>query len=202
MEINDLSGLEALYGETSELARHKVRPVLDVHCRNFIALSPFLLISSASADGRADVSPKGDPPGFVKVLDDKTLLIPDRPGNNRLDGMRNILENPHVGLIFMIPGVNETLRINGRARIITGDSQLQSQAVKGKIPKTGLLVEVEEAFLHCSKALVRSRLWDQAAQIERSRLPSMGRMLADQIKGVEAEQVDRDIAKHPRENLY
>ena len=202
MDINDLSDLEGLYGETSERARHKVRPALDVHCRNFIALSPFLLISSASADGRADISPKGDPPGFVKVVDDKTLLIPDRPGNNRLDGMKNILENPHVGLIFMIPGVNETLRINGRARIITGGSRLHSQAVKGKIPKTGLLVEVDEAFLHCPKALVRSRLWDQAAQIERSRLPSMSQMMADQIEGVEAGQADRDIAGHPRENLY
>lgn len=201
MEINDLSQLEALYGETSQRARRKVMPALDVHCRNFIALSPFLLIGSASAAGRADVSPKGDAPGFVKVVDDKTLLIPDRTGNNRLDGMRNILENPQVGLIFMIPGVNETLRINGRARIVAGGSRLESQAVNGKIPSTGLLVEVHEAFLHCSKALVRSSLWEQTAQIERSRLPSMGRMIADQIEGVEAGQAGRDMAKHPRENL-
>lgn len=202
MEIDKLSGLEAVYGEVSDRARLKVQPALDIHCRNFIALSPFLLISTASADGRADVSPKGDPPGFVKVVDDKTLLIPDRPGNNRLDGMKNILENPHVGLLFLIPGVDETLRINGRARIICGDSQLQSQAVKGKVPKTGLLVEVQEAFLHCAKALVRSSLWDEAAQIERSRLPSMGRMMADQIGGMDAGQADQDIARHMRENLY
>lgn len=196
----ELSELEGLYGATSERARHKVMQALDVHCRNFIALSPFLVLGSASADGRADVSPKGDAPGFVKVVDDKTLLIPDRPGNNRLDGMKNILENPHVGLIFMIPGVNETLRINGRASIVSGGSLLQSQTANGKIPTTGLMVEVDEAFLHCAKALARSGLWDPAAQIERSRLPSMGRMLADQIEGTKTGTAEREPAKHPRDN--
>lgn len=202
MEITSPTVLKTLYGEPGDRARRKVIPRLDAHCRKFIALSPFLVLSSAAADGKADVSPKGDPPGFVHVLDDQTLLIPDRAGNNRLDGMQNILENPHVGIIFMIPGVKETLRINGRARITTDPALLAPLAMEGKTPKTGLLVNVDEAFLQCPKALVRSRLWDAETQIERSLLPSMGEMMADQIAGTTAEANDNDIARHVREELY
>lgn len=202
MNVTTKAELRSRYGQPGDRARRKVIPALDNHCRNFIAHSPFLVISSAGGDGRADVSPKGDPPGFVAVLDDKTLLIPDRPGNNRLDGMENILENPHVGIIFFIPGVNETLRVNGRAGITADAALLVPLAVNGKIPTTGLLVEVDEAFLQCPKALVRSRLWDAEARIDRSSLPSMGRMMADQIEGVDATAADQDISRHVRENLY
>ena len=202
MDITQRNQLEDRYGKISERARNKVLSALDVHCRNFINLSPFLVISSSAADGKADVSPKGDPPGFVAVLDERTLLIPDRPGNNRLDGMKNILENPHVGILFMIPGVKEILRVNGRARITADPALLEPLAVDGKVPSTGLLVDVDEAFLHCPKAMVRSRLWEDQSRIDRARLPTMGQMMADQIGGFKGEDVERDIQRQVRERLY
>ena len=151
-KITDTETLEAHYGEPSELARIKAIKKLDKHCRNFIAQSPFLVIGSSSADG-ADVSPKGDGPGFVAVLDDTTLLIPDRLGNNRVDTMRNIIDNPDVAMIFFVPGMNETLRVNGKAEIVTDPALLEPLSVRGKAPKSGILIKVDEAFLHCAKAL-------------------------------------------------
>ena len=201
MEIRSEDQLRDLYGSPSERAVRKQMATLDKHCRTFIAHSPFLVLGTAGADGSLDVSPKGDAPGFVAVLDERTLLLPDRPGNNRLDGLRNLVDNPHVGLIFFIPGVQETLRVNGRGRITTDKALLAPLAVQGRLPRTGLVVAVEEVYLHCAKALIRSQLWDPARQVERSTLPSMGRMLADQI-GLDVAESERMTEESIRNRLY
>jgi hypothetical protein len=202
MPIDNPQTLRTLYGDVSPRAAKKVLPRLDRHCRAFIGISPFLVLSSQSADGRADVSPKGDAPGFVAVLDDETILIPDRIGNNRLDTMHNVLENPAVGLLFLVPGMNETLRINGTAELTTDTALLEPLAVRGKVPKVGMLIHVREAFLHCAKALIRSNLWDPSLQIERKAFPSMGQMLADQIGGFTAEEADQVTEHKNKHELY
>ena len=144
----------------------------------------------------------GDGPGFVAVLDEHTLLLPDRPGNRRLDTHRNILANPYVGIIFFIPGMNETLRVNGRAELITDKERLATLAVRGKLPLAGLLIHVEEAFLHCAKALIRSDLWNPEKHIPRSTFPSMGKMIADQIKGIDADEAERIVQESIEKRLY
>ena len=170
-------------GEPSELARRKELPALDEHARALIARSPFLLLGTSSADGRCDVSPKGDAPGFVRVLDDRHLVIPDRPGNKRLDGMRNILSNPHVGIIFLVPGNDFTLRVNGRAVITRDPELLQSLEAQAKMPLVAIGVEVEEVFLHCARSFRRAALWDHATWPGPGALPSMACMLYDQTRG-------------------
>jgi PPOX class probable FMN-dependent enzyme len=170
-------------GEPSEVARRKELPALDSHARSFIAHSPFLLLGTSDAAGRCDVSPKGDAPGFVRVLDDHHLVIPDRPGNKRLDGMRNILSNPHVGLIFLVPGNDFTLRVNGRAAITRDPELLATLQAQGKTPLLGIGVEVEEVFLHCARSFRRGRLWDPAGWPGLEALPSMPCMLYDQTNG-------------------
>jgi hypothetical protein len=201
MEIHSQQHLRERYDPPSDRAVRKQLAALDGHCRTFIAKSPFLVMGTAGGDGSLDVSPKGDAPGFVAVLDDRTLLVPDRPGNNRLDGMRNILDNPHVGLLFFIPGVKETLRVNGRVRITTDQTLLAPLAVQGRTPKTGLLVEIDEVYLHCAKALIRSKLWDPASQIDRATLPSLGKMIADQI-GADVAESERRTEEAYRTGLY
>lgn len=201
MEVDSEQTLRQLYGEPGELAVRKQMQALDAHCRRFIAHSPFLVMGTGGGDGSQDVSPKGDAPGFVAVLDDHTLLVPDRPGNNRIDGLRNILANPHVALLFMIPGVNETLRVNGHARITTDPALLGPLAVRGRRPLSGTLVEVEEVFLHCAKAFIRSRLWAPEAQVPRGTLPSLGRMLADQV-GMDLAETERRTEESIRDRLY
>ena len=176
---------------------------IDPHARNFIEKSPFALLSTASAGGRCDVSPRGDGPGFVKVLDDRTIVVPDRPGNRRLDSMENILENPHAGLLFLIPNVEETLRLNGRATIIQDDELLATMAMKDKIPTLGILIEVEELFFHCARAFRRAELWQPETWIERSELPTLGRIMADQLKLGDAvvDEIDEGLDK-ANKNLY
>ena len=170
-------------GEPSEVARKKEIPALDAHARTFIARSPFLLLGTADAQGRCDVSPKGDAPGFVRVLDDHHLVIPDRPGNKRLDGMRNILVNPHVGIIFLVPGNDFTLRVNGRASITRDPDLLATLSAQGKTPRLAIGVEVEEVFLHCARSFRRGRLWNQESWPGADALPSMPCMLYDQTGG-------------------
>jgi PPOX class probable FMN-dependent enzyme len=194
-------------GEPSEVARRKELPALDVHCRAFIARSPFLLLGTSGADGRCDVSPKGDAPGFVLVLDDHHLVVPDRPGNNRIDGFTNIVENPHVGMIFLIPGREDTLRVNGRACIVRDGRILDRFEVQGKRPKVAIGVEVEECFLHCAKAFKRSGLWERERWPDVAGLPSMARMLWDQIEAKPAghacvEDYERDQQERLRKTLY
>src|SRR5712691_11194301 len=162
----------------------KQLPRLEKHSRAFIALSPFLVIASADPKGRVDASPKGDMPGFVQVLDDATLLIPDRLGNNRIDTIGNLLACPGVGLIFFVPGLRETLRINGRARITTDPALLEPCTMQGKAPRSGILVTAEEVYFHCGKALIRSDLWNPEKAMKRTDFPSLGRILADQIGGM------------------
>ena len=202
MVIANNSELRTAYREPNERAQQKVLDRLDDHCKDFIAISPLCIISSLGADGLQDTSPRGDPPGFVATLDDKTLLIPDRPGNNQVDSLQNILVNPQVGLLFLVPGMNETLRVSGRAEIVTDKALLEPLSVKGRGPLSGLRVTVEEAFLHCGRALIRSRVWDQEAQIDRSCFPTYGQVLADQIKGADAEVIDASEDEANRQRLY
>jgi uncharacterized protein len=177
---------------------------LDVHDRAFIGLSPLVLIATSGVDGRCDVSPKGDAPGFVLVVDEHRLVIPDRPGNKRFDGMLNILANPHIGLIFLVPGRDETLRVNGRSCVTRDGSLLDRCTFRGKTPQVGIGVEVEEVYLHCPKAFLRSHFWDQRYWPAADALPSMACVLFDQIRpaGVTLQDYERDIAEGNVNRLY
>lgn len=200
--IRDQEALRECYGEPLERARLKTLRHLDAHCRHFLALSPFLCLGTASESG-ADVTPRGDRPGFVHVLDDTTIAIPDWPGNNRLDSFSNILANPNVGILFLIPGVDESLRVNGTAAITANPDLLARWESNGKRPKSALLVTVREAFLHCGKALIRSKLWHDDYKVDRSALPSYGRMLKDQIEISDtAEAIEESVAEAYRNKLY
>lgn len=199
--IASVEQLRTLYAEPRERSRRKVLPALDSHCRTFIGLSPLVMLASFGADGRADVTPRGDAPGFVGVEDAGTLLIPDRPGNNRLDTLTNLLANPAVGLLFLIPGVDETLRINGRAEIRDDAELLERFVVDGRAPVTVLRVKVQEAYLHCAKAFMRSRAWDPAGFLPRERLPSMGEMLRDQL-GMATAETQAEMLERYRATLY
>ena len=178
--------LREVLGRPGERALLKQQARLDEHFRAFIAASPFLVLGTANAAGQVDCSPKGDEPGFVKVLDETHLAVPDRIGNNRLDGMRNILDNGHVGLIFLIPGREDTLRVYGRAWIVRDDELLAAMVVRGKRPPFAIGVEVEEAFMHCPRAFMRSGLWKPEAWPAADAVPSMSQMLWDQIPSVRA----------------
>lgn len=160
LEITTEQELRELLGEPTERVRNKDRSRLHELDRQWIAVSPFCLVATSAANGTCDVSPKGDPAGFVKVLDDRTLAIPERPGNKRADGWRNVLSNPHVGLIFLIPGRGDTLRVNGRARLVREAPWFDDMVVKGHRPQLALVVDVEQVFHHCAKAFLRSQLWD------------------------------------------
>jgi uncharacterized protein len=202
--ITTLEELRALMGEPSELARKKQIDHLDTHCRAYIAHAPFLLIGTADAAGRCDVSPKGDAPGFVRVLDDQHLVIPDRPGNKRLDSIRNILENPHIGLIFLVPRYEETLRVNGRATITRDPELLATMEVGGKRPKLAIGVEVEEVFMHCAKAFKRSSLWQPEQWPDISDMAPAACMLFDHAKPADmtVEDMARRLDVGYRTTLY
>ncbi len=205
--VSSKEELRAIFGAPGERAVLKERPRLDEHTRDFIARSPFLLLATSNAAGRCDVSPKGDAPGFVVVLDDRHLVVPDRIGNNRIDGLTNIMENPHVGMIFLIPGREDTLRVNGRACIVRDAEILARLEVQGKRPKVAIGVEVEECFLHCAKAFKRSGLWDRDRWPDVASLPSMAKMLWEQIDAKpaslrSAEEYERDMEDRLRKGLY
>lgn len=189
--------LRDILGVPSPRSLLKERPALDSHCAAFIQQSPFVLIATSGEGGRCDVSPKGDAPGFVRVLDEHRLLIPDRPGNKRLDSMRNLLANPHVGLLFFVPGREETLRVNGRAWITQDPQLLDLSVVEDKRPLLAIGVEVQECFLHCAKAFRRAQLWSPETWPSPDALPSMACMLYDQIKpeGVTLRDYERDVAE-------
>lgn len=173
--------LRSVYKQPGDGAVRKELKALDFHCRGFISKSPFVLIGSSDGNGNGDVTPKGDKPGFVAILDDTTIAIPDRPGNNRLDTLENLLVNPAVGLLFLIPGMNETLRINGDARITTDQALRESMAVEGRPPISVIVVKVKAAYMHCAKAFMRSELWKPDTWIDRSTLPTLGAILKDQL---------------------
>ncbi|MBI2687951.1 MAG: pyridoxamine 5'-phosphate oxidase family protein [Acidobacteria bacterium] len=183
--ISSPASLREHYPPVVERAKLKTLRLLDMHCRSFIARSPFLCLGTAREDG-ADVTPRGDAPGFVHVLDDTTIAIPDWPGNNRLDSLTNITVNANVGILFLIPGVDETLRVNGTAVISLDAERRSAWNVNGKTPRSVLLVTVTEAFFHCGKALIRSRLWHDDYKIDRAELPQYGQILKDQINVAES----------------
>ena len=201
-EIFTLDELHAHYGAATGLASKKVLDRLDRHARDFIARSPFIVLSTADADGWPDASPKGDAPGFVAVADDKHLLIPDRIGNNRVDGFKNIMSNPKVGLIFFIPEVDHSFRVNGTARLLVDPQTCSRFAVNDKPAVAVLEVEVAQAFFHCGKALIRSRLWKPATWSSTSGLASLGAALADQIGGIDRAEAEQKVEESIRTRLY
>ena len=200
--IEDIAEIREIYGEPAARAVKKQLPRLEKHSRAFIAHSPFLVIASADPEGRVDASPKGDAPGFVRVIDDETLLIPDRLGNNRIDTIGNLVACPRVGLIFFVPGLRETLRVNGRARITSDPALLEPCAVNGKVPRSGILVTAEEVYFHCGKALIRSDLWNPEKHIAQSEFPSLGRIITEQIGEGSVEEAERYTAESYRTRLY
>ena len=181
MKIYNEEQLRKIYGFAQGRSKSKQLSKLEKHSVNFIEHSPFVVISTANGDGKLDCSPRGGDRGFVQILDDRTLLVPDSKGNNRLDSFINILSNPHVGCLFLIPGIDETLRVNGKAELRTDDELVAKFDLKGKRPKCVIKITTEEVFLHCAKALMRSSLWSPEIVIPRSSLPSMGQMINDQI---------------------
>ena len=203
--ITDEAAVRALIGgDPADLTRGKISDRVNDLTRQFIERSPFLCLATSAPDGTCDVSPRGDPAGFVRILDEQRLLIPERPGNRLADSLRNILANPNVGLLFFVPGVGDTLRVNGRATIVDDPGLLEGSVVEGKTPKLGLLIEIDEVFTHCSKAFLRSQLWDPALHIDRSELPSSGEILRSLNSAVDAESYDEERAKRyeRREGFY
>ncbi|MGE0284311.1 MAG: pyridoxamine 5'-phosphate oxidase family protein [Rhizobiaceae bacterium] len=195
--------LRGHYKEVGERAKAKEVAVLDRHCRTFLAHSPFVLIGSSDGNGNGDVTPKGDKPGFVAVLDDTTLAIPDRPGNNRLDTLENILLNPAVGLLFLIPGMDETLRVNGEARIAVDPSLRERFAVDGKAPATVMIVTVKTAYMHCAKAFMRSELWSPDTWPDRKSLPTLGAILKDHCAlSASIDATDQSLAEGYRKTMW
>ncbi|MEV0388471.1 pyridoxamine 5'-phosphate oxidase family protein [Nonomuraea sp. NPDC050643] len=177
---------------------------IDEHARTIIAHSPFVLLATSNSDGICDVSPRGDPAGSVLVLDDHRLVLADRPGNQRLDSFRNVLDNPHVGMLFIVPGMNETLRVNGRATLVSDAPFFDDLMVQGKRPRLAVLVEVEELYMHCAKAFLRSSLWKPETWPDRKSLPTLGRIAKDQmgLKGVPAKVIDAGLALDAKMNQY
>jgi hypothetical protein len=200
--VRTAEDLRGQFGKVSTLAEKKVLHRLDRFCRDFIALSPFLVLATSDGKGNADASPRGDGPGFVAVLDDKTLLIPDRRGNNRVDSFGNVLASPGVGLIFLVPGITETLRVNGKAEITQEAGLLAPLAVQGVTPTIGLKVHVDEVYFHCGKALIRAKLWSPEAQVERKSFPSLGRIIAEQTAAIEVDAAEKALDEGYRTRLY
>ena len=202
-KINSVDQLRSIYRKPRELAANKVLTEFEEHSRSFVKLSPFLVISTIGTDGIGDVSPRGDAPGFVKVMDDnRTIAIPDRRGNNRIDTLSNIITNPSVGTIFFIPGIAEVMRVNGTATV-DDDADLRTAfEVKGKRPSTVILIEAREIFLHCAKAIMRSGLWRQENQVERTIMPTIAQMISDQIGRDRPMQTQREVEKAYQKELY
>ena len=201
-DIATLAELEALYAEPGAASLAKEVDYLHPHYRAFVEASPFCLLSTMNDKG-GDCSPRGDAPGFVQVLDDRTLLLPDRRGNNRIDSLRNILADPRVGLLFLVPGVNETLRVSGTAKVSTDPELIARCMMQDKAPTTVLVIRIESVFFQCARALLRSRLWLADAQIPREALPSTGTMLADLSQNaIDGVAYDRELPERVRTTLY
>ena len=196
MHITTLQALRDIYKPASERALKKEIPSLDVHATRFIGLSPFVVLSSGGTHGDLDASPRGGEPGFVKVLDAQTLLIPDAPGNNRLDTLENIVSTGQLGLLFLVPGVDETLRINGRAVLSNNAEDLQPFAVAKRPPALVIRLTVASVYLHCAKSLMRSQLWDTTRHLDRAAMPTMGEMLRDQIQAFKGETIEIESQAH------
>lgn len=204
--IKSIAQLRELYDEPLPLALKKERQELDPYSLQFLSLSSFALLSTSSRDGALDCSPRGDYPGFIQALDNQTLLIPDRPGNNRLDSLTNILETSEVGILSLIPGFKECLRINGSAKVVTNLDVLERFSVNDKLPKSVIVVSVNEVYFHCAKSITRSKLWDSASQVNRDIMPSLGRIIMAQVEPAatqdQLESVDELIKQREKETLY
>nr|WP_042182043.1 pyridoxamine 5'-phosphate oxidase family protein [Kibdelosporangium sp. MJ126-NF4]CEL14326.1 Phosphohydrolase (MutT/nudix family protein) [Kibdelosporangium sp. MJ126-NF4] len=202
-EIKTLDELVELTGQPAERTRHKILDRIDGHARTLIAHSPFVLIATASAEGTCDVSPRGDPAGSVLVLDDHTLVLADRPGNKLQDSFHNIIENPHAGLLFLIPGMNETLRVNGRAKLVSDAPFFDELVVRDKRPKVAVVIEVEQLYMHCAKAFLRSSLWQPETWTDRTCLPTFGEIIKDQMAlPVAASDLDNVFEENNRTQQY
>ena len=201
----DEAQLREVLGEPTELVKQKIADRLNSLTRQFIERSPFVVVATGRPDGGLDVSPRGDPAGFVRILDERTLLLPDRPGNKLADTLSNLLEDDRIALLFLIPGVNDTFRVNGRARIVDDPKLLAESTVEGKAPQLGILVEVAEAYTQCPKALLRSELWNAERHVDRSELPRSGEILratADPELDVEEYEEARTERYERREGFY
>jgi PPOX class probable FMN-dependent enzyme len=200
--VTNPDALQALYGEPGEASLKKEVDHVHPHYRAFIEAAPFAMLATCGPDG-LDASPRGDPAGFVVVEDEKTLLLPDRRGNNRMDSLLNVLADPRVALLFLVPGVGETLRVNGTARISVDPALLERFAMDGKLPRSVLIIDVQTVYFQCSRALLRSRLWDPTTQVPRSALPSTGRILSDLTAGTfDGVAYDRDLPARVAGTLY
>ena len=200
--ITTLAQLRNLYAQPAERAVRKQLSHLDVHCQRFIALSPLCVLATGGVDGGLlDASPRGGPPGFVKVVDGAHLLLPDAGGNNRLDSISNLLHDPRVGLLFLVPGVDETLRVNGVARLRDEADYINRFAGERQLPKLVIEVEVREAYLHCAKALMRSKLWSAEAQVPRSALPTLNQIIHDQIGQAAAPESQTDMVARYQQQI-
>jgi uncharacterized protein len=200
--ITSIEQLQSLYGEKLPTSVIKEIDHINDGYRKLIEAAPFVAIATSGPEG-LDCSPKGDAPGFVRILDDKTLAIPDRPGNNRIDSFRNIMRDPRIALLFLIPGIGETLRVNGRASISIDPDLMQGFAVGGKVPRSILIVHIESIYFHCSKAIVRSKLWEEATKIDRKSLPSTGTIIAELSSGKFGGEVyDREAPERIKAQLY
>jgi PPOX class probable FMN-dependent enzyme len=200
--VTTMAELEAMYAQPMETSLLKEIDHIGPHYRALIEASPFCALATCGPEG-LDCSPRGDAPGFVRIKDERTLMIPDRRGNNRVDTLRNIVRDPRVALLFLIPGVSETMRVNGRAAISTDPELLESFKVDGKAPRCVIVVTVERAYFQCAKAIVRSKLWDPATRVERAKLPTTGAMVAALTKGkVDAETYDREAPARIKAQLY
>lgn len=196
--------LRDLFGESSHVVKHKTLDRIDHHCKDFIAKSPLLFMATSDSSGFCDVSPRGDAAGFVHVMDESWLVIPERPGNRRFDSLRNILSNPRVGLVFVIPGLKETLRINGSAVLIRDEDLLDLLSVQGKRPWLGIGVRVDECFIHCAKAFMRSQVWEPGFWLAREQLPNPSRIIADHVNQdhVTEESVAKALQDSYKKRLY
>jgi PPOX class probable FMN-dependent enzyme len=200
--VTTKSTLRDHYIEPKGRAVAKQLDRLDKHCKAFLALSPFCTLATVDGAGHVDCSPRGDKPGFVRAVDDTTLMLPDRPGNNRLDSLTNIVEHPDVGLLFMVPGFNETLRVNGRAEIVADPEVCAAFAENGKPARSVMRISVREVYFHCAKAFVRSGLWDPAAQQDRKSFPSFGTILTDQTRMGTAAEADAFVEEGIKTGLW
>jgi uncharacterized protein len=202
--IHSEEEIRTLIGFPSQLVERKMITYIDHNCEEYISKSPFLVVSSSDSSGKCDVSPRGDMPGFVKVLNEKYLIIPERPGNKRIDSMRNILENPNVGLLFIIPGLGETLRVNGKACLVRDDELLEQMSVNGRKPLLGIGIEVEECFIHCAKAFKRSGLWETSFWADKESLPSASKIIYEHAKlpGSSVESIEERLNESYKKRLY
>jgi uncharacterized protein len=201
-QVKTVSELECHFGEPTVLAKKKTLDYIDDHARAFIGRSPFVVISTSDADGWPDSSPRGDPPGFVAVDGPHTILIPDRPGNNRVDSFHNLVANPKVGLLFLVPGHSHSLRVNGTARLLTDAELCNRLSMQGKAARAVLEVKASEVFFHCGKSLIRSRLWEPAKWPDRTGLASLGTILADEIDAIDADTAETMVAESIAKRLY